>query len=435
MSENMKLQPNISDYIDAMRSPAGRFRTLGTPAARVDAHGEIVFAAGGNAAIFRLADGSALKCYTKPPRHAHTIYKYRDSLLPRCRLLPDEIFVHDMTGAGGWHDVAVCEWIEGSTLDAAMRYASREGGFAQLSSGFEHLATALLAREWAHGDLKPENIIVQDDGTMRLVDIDAMWLPELAGISSGEVGTPNYQHPARDENYFCKFIDDFPAALIAVNLRALALDPALWARRHVDSNLIIATDDVLFCKQAYNDVMRLFASHGHYHSLRLARALHSPTPLIEGLMEMLLSSPQQTVFAGDVFDNDPVFGGGATVVCAMGSWKIVGEDGSMTASLDDWDFVKPLREGVAAARRGSQWGYIAADGTVPAAPRFDMAASMHESRAVVCRDGRYGYVDALGEVVIPLEWDYALSFRNGRAAVERNGVEYTIDRDGAIVNG
>ena len=38
----------------------------------------------------------------------------------------------------------------------------------------------------AHGDLQHGNIIVQDDGTIRLVDYDGCYVPELAGLKSNE---------------------------------------------------------------------------------------------------------------------------------------------------------------------------------------------------------------------------------------------------------
>jgi thiamine kinase-like enzyme len=41
-----------------------------------------------------------------------------------------------------------------------------------LSAQFEQLASELLQAPWAHGDLKPENIVVSREGELQLIDFD-----------------------------------------------------------------------------------------------------------------------------------------------------------------------------------------------------------------------------------------------------------------------
>ena len=59
------------------------------------------------------------------------------------------------------------------------------------------MAAALTADDWAHGDLKPENIVADNRGRLHLIDFDAMFLPAFAGRHSPELGTAAFQHPAR----------------------------------------------------------------------------------------------------------------------------------------------------------------------------------------------------------------------------------------------
>lgn len=496
-----------------MSAPEGRLRTLVHASPLSDTRGEVRFWVGNSAVVFIAegdwgADGTysagtdetasgvprlSLKCFTRWSVHAVAVYDYvaeaRDELLPHCRMLRDEFFVHDAVGAGAWYDVVASRWTEGITLQTALRRASHEGGFAELSASFERLAVALLGREWAHGDLKPENIIVSPDGEMSLIDLDAMWIPSLEGESSAEVGTPQYQHPARDERYFCKAIDDFPVALMAVSLRALAIAPTLWGHYHDGDNMILYPEQVVqeaaglgsgeetTVLSAYDEVLRLFSERGEYHSLRLAHALYTPTPAIGDLREMLIATSADTVQwaygqeDSGLFDHQTKFSegrpaganggaediGGAdnepvAAVCAHGVWKIVHTHGTVRASCLGWDYVKPFSEGIAAARQGEKWGYITANGQTIVEPRFDMAATMHEGRAAVgmrcstthnggmagCESGgagsKYGYIDALGAIVVHLEWDYAGSFRSTRAIVSRGDTDFIIDRDGKIIN-
>jgi serine/threonine protein kinase len=234
------LRPTITDYISALSNPHGVFRTLDVPAVERDVYGVPEFTAGNSAAIFRLAgaDGTRrlLKCYIRPNPHLRTIYEYverhRPALLPRVRLLRDEIFVHTASEAG-WVDVVEGEWTAGETLAAAVARAVRRGKeerLRHLSEGFDALARELAGQEWAHGDLKPENIVVTPRGEMRLIDCDAMWIPELTGQRAAELGTPPYRHPERTADHFDKTIDDHPLRLISRALGALARHPESRAR-------------------------------------------------------------------------------------------------------------------------------------------------------------------------------------------------------------
>ncbi len=114
------------------------------------------------------------------------------------------------------------------------------------------------------------------------------------------------------------------------------------------------------------------------------------------------------------------------VAGALGRWKIIRHDGSIHATLDDYDTVKPLSEGVAAVRRGELWGFVDSGGNTLAAPQFQLAGSMREGLAVVKKEGRYGYVDRRGRLAIEAIYDYAVSFRNGRATVSSGGESYEI---------
>lgn len=233
------LRPNISDYLNALENPAGIFRTLGEPRIERDVWGVPDFRAGNSAAIFKHDDGEGrrrlLKCYIRPNRHLRAIYDYIERhhppILPSVRLLQDEMFVHTADGGAVWVDIVEGEWTEGTTLEKAVAGAVKaaDGTYLTLlADAFDALRGEISTAEWAHGDLKPENIVVRPDGSLVLIDCDAMWIPELAGQSAAELGTPPYRDPARTPVDFDKTIDDHPARLIASCLRALASRPSLW---------------------------------------------------------------------------------------------------------------------------------------------------------------------------------------------------------------
>ena len=53
----------------------------------------------------------------------------------------------------------------------------------------------LIAQPFAHGDLKPDNILVKKDGTLVLVDYDGMYVPAMQGMKMQCLGTPNFRYP------------------------------------------------------------------------------------------------------------------------------------------------------------------------------------------------------------------------------------------------
>jgi serine/threonine protein kinase len=297
------LRHAITDYIDAFENPDGIFRTLGDVAVERDVYGAPLFRAGNSAAIFTYRDGGRqrfLKCYIRPNPHLRTVYDYierrRPTLLPRVRLLREEIFVHTHGGDAGWVDVVDGEWTEGETLAAAVARAAKRGDVVRLGAladAFDELCASLSAAEWAHGDLKPENIVVRSGNvaersgsalpsvqplinlpTLTLIDCDAMWIPALAGERAAELGTPGYRHPSRTAAHFDKTIDDYPAQLLSVSLRAIATAPELYAKYNSPEVLLLSPLEIATGRSAaFEEVLELFGERGMERELRKAAEL------------------------------------------------------------------------------------------------------------------------------------------------------------------
>ena len=105
----------------------------------------------------------------------------------------------------------------------------------------------MLSQEFAHGDLKPDNIIVREDGQLVLVDYDGMFVPAMKGQKSRELGSVDYRHPLRKEDVFNSSIDDFSIASIALSLKAISLKPELL-------NEFGAADRLLFSAKDYQNI-------------------------------------------------------------------------------------------------------------------------------------------------------------------------------------
>ena len=159
------------------------------------------------------------------------------SLLSDFTYSPEGILV-----AGRRYPILYMHWIEGPTLDLYVdEMIGRKDVLLHLSQEWLKLVAALRESGLAHGDLQHGNIIVEH-GALRLVDHDGMFVPEMAGWSSSEVGHQHYQHPLRDAQQFSADLDNFSSIVIYLTFISLIERPELWKEHH-DENLLFTKSD------------------------------------------------------------------------------------------------------------------------------------------------------------------------------------------------
>lgn len=221
-----------------------------------------------------------IKCYYRPKHNLKTIYE--DNFYEH------ELGVYSIDGAMEFIDIVLLPWVDGEPLD---RFIARENtDYKVLSRAFDTLALNLLESEYAHGDIKPDNIIVGKDHQMTLIDLDAMWRPEFGNNLSAEIGTIGYRHPKRLDNYYKKAVDDYPLALIATELAALALDSNLEQQLSNDKSLLSPESCVYDADPMLEYIIELFKNHGDITHKHIAETLKSPSPIIHGLHKMFYIS-------------------------------------------------------------------------------------------------------------------------------------------------
>lgn len=227
--------PYIAEYAASLA--LGRRTLKSMPAVTLDTapDGRPVFACGGNSVVFFGSVGQwpvAVKCYLfRSPRRAE-LYSALESFdlssyVSKMHYFENEMTVFTDMGAVDC-DILLCRRENGLPLDARIAELQLARDFerlAQLADSFDRFAYSLSGEEWAHGDMKPENIIVTSEG-LRLIDFDAAYVPRFAGYDAAENGTPEFNHPSRNKHFYNKHIDDFGLALTAVNLRLAALRSA-----------------------------------------------------------------------------------------------------------------------------------------------------------------------------------------------------------------
>ena len=137
----------------------------------------------------------------------------------------------------------------------------------QLGDAWFRMIRELETAPMAHGDLDLSNVLIyrgdQRTGpTLKLIDYDNMWMPELAGRPQTEYGHANFQHPdflpPRKRPYNVE-MDRFSALAMYISLKALAAHPELYDAWGADESdrLLLAESDYLDAGLVGSHIMQL----------------------------------------------------------------------------------------------------------------------------------------------------------------------------------
>ncbi len=254
--------PTIGEYKDAIRLAEHSFGNLTHLRPEYDATGDLHFSSGNFAVVFKMRDTRtnrpvAVKCFVREQplrrqRYAQ-ISACLDTLpyspyLLRYTYHPAEIWVETALSKQREFEVVTLDWIEGQTLSNYLHSRCDAGDTAALqmvAEAFDRLATWLLEQPFAHGDLKPDNIIVMHPGELVLVDYDGMFTPDMAGQEATELGSPAFRHPHRSLRDFGKYIDHVPILVLSLSLHVLAEHPDWLATYYQGDNLLLGINDLV----------------------------------------------------------------------------------------------------------------------------------------------------------------------------------------------
>ena len=249
--------PLISEYIESIKNSEDNFNVLSTLRPVYDEAGEIVMSSGNFAVVFKMKDESsgklyAVKCFLKEQEGRDIAYQQitdeleyvSSNYLCSIKYFQKELFVDSTVSSDTEFPVLLMDWVEGVTLDKYVhQHISDKYALQLITYQFGNMAAWLMTQPFAHGDLKPDNILVSEDGALVLVDYDGMFVPAMQGQKARELGSPDYRHPLRTEECFNEHIDDFPLALIGMSLKAIALDTSLLQNNARSDSLLLSESD------------------------------------------------------------------------------------------------------------------------------------------------------------------------------------------------
>lgn len=228
--------PSQYDYQEALQHPSIRFQDaeLKQSTVETDPLGLPKVRSGGFALTYKLSVNNqikAVRCFYRsvPEREARyaAIIRYLSSHQSD-HFVQVKYIAQGINVKGSWFPITVMDWVEGDTLETYLvKNIRNKNQILALPSMFIQLTKELEKLNIAHGDLSHRNIIIQK-GKMVLIDYDGMYVPELMGKKSTENGSPFFQHPGRNENFYCNLLDHFSSLVIYISLLALTQNPLIW---------------------------------------------------------------------------------------------------------------------------------------------------------------------------------------------------------------
>ena len=248
--------PGVAEFSSAIQNPGQCFADWELTKGQIAAYekggraGMPVVSSGNFAAVYRITCDNrdyAVRCFTRAVHDQGDRYTQLDAFLRDT--LPQsfvefEYLEKGIRVAGDWYPVVKMEWVDGTSLDKFVRdNLGAPTVFRNTAARWRGAVSEIRGLDIAHNDLQHGNVMVRGDRSIRMVDYDAMYLPQYDGQTSPENGHQNFQHPLKTSAHYNADIDHFPALVIYVSLLALSADPGLFDKFYNDDNLLFKKSD------------------------------------------------------------------------------------------------------------------------------------------------------------------------------------------------
>jgi hypothetical protein len=172
-------------------------------------------------------------------------------------------FIFDEKGIlvnGELLDTIRMKWLDGMLFKEYIEtHLNSPQTLDKLADDFVIMCKDLRDNDISHGDLQEGNILVTDNGEIKLVDYDSICIPAIDGQKELVTGLKGYQHPSRFSGSKASIKADFFSELVIyLSIKVIALNPKLWDKYQVKDTaylLFTENDFVDFTNSnIYNDI-------------------------------------------------------------------------------------------------------------------------------------------------------------------------------------
>lgn len=267
--------PTSSQYAQSLQNPSFSISKNCEPLLNINLlknpnvnYPSIIHGAGNFGIVFKYTKGesqNALKCFTRgSPNIQRRYYEVSKAIgnthipfLVPLQFYPDSIRV--MNKPREYYPSVSMGWIAGKPLNSFIEDNLSNADI--LKNTAKNLVTCVIAMQKsqiAHGDLSSDNIIVDQRGSVHMIDYDGMYVPSLETLGSEELGHESFQHPKRGRYYGSK-LDNFSILIIYASLIAVAKNVKYWQynEKDPDKMLFDISDFITPEKSAVLKSMRL----------------------------------------------------------------------------------------------------------------------------------------------------------------------------------
>lgn len=157
-------------------------------------------------------------------------------------------------------DVVVLDWISGKSLKQHLQQIlsddkiDKESEIRKLAEGLKQMFVSFRQCNFSHGDLQHDNIIITDEGDIKVIDYDSSFTPSLGrGYFQTTTGYNGYQHPSRSTTCYVsnEKADYFSELILYLSLIAISNDLSLWKyAEDADYSLLFTADDFQKLKES-----------------------------------------------------------------------------------------------------------------------------------------------------------------------------------------
>ncbi len=248
--------PEITDFSNSVQNPGWAFSDPELANGEVAMYerggraGMPIVAAGNYAAVYRVSTGAlsfAVRCFTRTVNDQRDRYSQLDAFLKTTMPPAFTEFEYQEKGIqvrGEWYPIVKMDWVNGESMNKFVQNnLDSPNSIKTIAARWRGLVSALRSLNVAHNDLQHGNVMVQPDRSLRLVDYDAVFLPQYAGQTSPEMGHQHFQPPLRTPDKYDATADNFPALVVYTSLLALIAEPSLWDQFYNEDNLIFRKVD------------------------------------------------------------------------------------------------------------------------------------------------------------------------------------------------